>query len=215
MAFYVVWLCWWFFLVYGDCQQVFGLLTKPLINCLLPQLKHTTSMLSDPATPKSFSVPLLGSAQESELDLDSLHVPRPSSIRALLATPTHTVHRYWRKFDDAVMRPMFGGRGFVPFVPGSPTERGGHWEQNPLRILPKQCKICKSRWINYFTVSSCRAADKGGRCEYHMFAGNGHGAEQSGCVDSLLPSVCCPLIFGTNHSGLFFVFGCEFFLFFW
>lgn len=106
--------------------MVFGLLTKPLINCLIPQPKHTTSMLSDPGTPKSFSVPLLGSAQDSELDLDSPHVPRPSSIRALLATPTHTVHRYWRKFDDAFMRPMFGGRGFVPFVPGSPTERGRH-----------------------------------------------------------------------------------------
>ena len=105
---------------------MFGLLTKPLIKCLIPHPKLTTSMLSDPATPKSFSVPLLGSAQDSELDLDSLHVPRPTSIRAFLATPTHTVHRYWRKFDDAFMRPMFGGRGFVPFVPGSPTERGGH-----------------------------------------------------------------------------------------
>jgi hypothetical protein len=29
----------------------------------------------------------------------------------------------WRKFDDRFMRPVFGGRGFVPFVPGSPVER--------------------------------------------------------------------------------------------
>ncbi|KAG7022409.1 Sodium/hydrogen exchanger 2 [Cucurbita argyrosperma subsp. argyrosperma] len=108
--------------------MVFGILTKPLINCLVPHPKDTTSssMLSEPAAPKSFSVPLLGSAQDSEVDLDSPNIPRPSSIRALLATPTHTVHRYWRKFDDAFMRPMFGGRGFVPFVPGSPTERGRH-----------------------------------------------------------------------------------------
>ncbi|XP_022159222.1 sodium/hydrogen exchanger 2-like [Momordica charantia] len=106
--------------------MVFGLLTQPLIKWLIPHPKHTSSMLSDPATPKSFSVPLLGSAQDSELDLDGSTIPRPSSIRALLATPTHTVHRYWRKFDDAFMRPMFGGRGFVPFVPGSPTERSGH-----------------------------------------------------------------------------------------
>jgi hypothetical protein len=25
------------------------------------------------------------------------------------------------------MRPMFGGRGFVPFSPGSPTEHTGRW----------------------------------------------------------------------------------------
>ncbi|KAF3454379.1 hypothetical protein FNV43_RR04826 [Rhamnella rubrinervis] len=103
---------------------VFGLMTKPLIRFLLPHPKHTTSMtLSDPSTPKSSTIPLLGGAQDSEVDLGGHDIPRPSSIRALLATPTHTVHRYWRKFDDSFMRPVFGGRGFVPFVPGSPTER--------------------------------------------------------------------------------------------
>jgi len=33
--------------------------------------------------------------------------------------PTTTVHYFWRKFDDKFMRPVFGGRGFVPVVPGS------------------------------------------------------------------------------------------------
>ncbi|OMO55345.1 Na+/H+ exchanger [Corchorus olitorius] len=79
----------------------------------------------DPSTPKSVSVPLLGSGQDS-FDDSLSGVPRPGSIRALLTTPTHTVHHYWRKFDNAFMRPMFGGRGFVPFVPGSPTERSVH-----------------------------------------------------------------------------------------
>lgn len=79
--------------------------------------------LSDSSTPKSVNAPLLGEAQDSEADLGDTNIPRPGSIRALLATPTHTVHRYWRKFDDAFMRPVFGGRGFVPYVPGSPTER--------------------------------------------------------------------------------------------
>ncbi|XP_041019836.1 sodium/hydrogen exchanger 2 [Juglans microcarpa x Juglans regia] len=108
---------------------VFGLLTKPLIRFLLPQPKHTTSMLlsSDPSTPKSVTVPLLGEGQDSEFDLPQ--VVRPNSIRALLRTPTHTVHHYWRKFDNAFMRPVFGGRGFVPFVPGSPTERSFQQEQ--------------------------------------------------------------------------------------
>lgn len=68
--------------------------------------------------------PLLsGLDSEADLGLGGPDVPRPSSIRALLTTPTRSVHRYWRKFDDAFMRPMFGGRGFVPYVPGSPTER--------------------------------------------------------------------------------------------
>ncbi|KAK4852486.1 hypothetical protein QYF36_024594 [Acer negundo] len=102
---------------------VFGLMTKPLIRILLPQPKHTTiSTVSDPSTPKSLTVSLLGSAQDS-FDFGASDIPRPSSIRALLTTPTHTVHYYWRKFDNAFMRPMFGGRGFVPFIPGSPTER--------------------------------------------------------------------------------------------
>ena len=99
-------------------------MTKPLIRLLLPQPKHTTSMLSDPSTPKSMLAPLLsGLDSEADLGLGGPDVPRPSSIRALLTTPTRSVHRYWRKFDDAFMRPMFGGRGFVPYVPGSPTER--------------------------------------------------------------------------------------------
>ncbi|KAG9147328.1 hypothetical protein Leryth_020582 [Lithospermum erythrorhizon] len=100
---------------------VFGLLTKPLINHLLPPSKDLMRMISDePLSPKSFIVPLLN-GQESDI---GNHQParRPSRLRMLLSTPTHTVHYYWRKFDDSFMRPVFGGRGFVPIVPGSPTE---------------------------------------------------------------------------------------------
>ncbi|GAA0141609.1 secondary carrier transporter [Lithospermum erythrorhizon] len=100
---------------------VFGLLTKPLINHLLPPSKDLIRMISDePLSPKSFIVPLLN-GQESDI---GNHQParRPSRLRMLLSTPTHTVHYYWRKFDDSFMRPVFGGRGFVPIVPGSPTE---------------------------------------------------------------------------------------------
>ncbi|WVY97117.1 hypothetical protein V8G54_029268 [Vigna mungo] len=107
---------------------VFGLMTKPLIRLLLPHTPNHKEIniviATDASTPKSATVPLLGSAQDSEVDIDSIH--RPSSIRALLRTPTHTVHRLWRKFDDAFMRPVFGGRGFVPVEPGSPSERNGH-----------------------------------------------------------------------------------------
>ncbi|KAJ6996157.1 sodium/hydrogen exchanger 1-like [Populus alba x Populus x berolinensis] len=105
---------------------LFGLMTKPFIKILLPHPKHQSRSMtisSDPTTPKSFTIPLLGEGQDSLDDLGGHDIDHPSSIRALLTTPTHNVHHYWRQFDDAFMRPMFGGRGFVPFVPGSPTER--------------------------------------------------------------------------------------------
>ncbi|GAB4835894.1 monovalent cation:H+ antiporter, CPA1 (nhx1) [Ancistrocladus abbreviatus] len=111
---------------------VFGLLTKPLMRLLLPSPKHfssTSTVSSDLGSPKSIILPLLDNQQGSEAELGSQELPqwrfvRPSSLRMLLNSPTHTVHRYWRKFDDTFMRPVFGGRGFVPYVPGSPTEYG-------------------------------------------------------------------------------------------
>ncbi|KAL4302627.1 hypothetical protein GQ457_10G014200 [Hibiscus cannabinus] len=102
---------------------VFGIMTKPLIRLLLPHQKYsTTSMLSEASS--IYTTSFLGSGDNSFND--SLGVRRPGSIRELLAAPTHTIHRYWRKFDNAFMRPVFGGRGFVPFVPGSPIERSEH-----------------------------------------------------------------------------------------
>ncbi|PWA91737.1 Na+/H+ antiporter [Artemisia annua] len=106
--------------------MVFGLITQPLVRLLLPQPKGLNRMISsEPTTPKSFLVPFLGNGQDSEADLGR-HIARPTSLRMLLSTPSHTVHHYWRKFDNAFMRPVFGGRGFVPFVPGSPTEQSTH-----------------------------------------------------------------------------------------
>ena len=97
--------------------QAFGLMTKPLVRLLLPWSKHVMSLPSPPSTPKSFTVPLLGSQNG----------PPPSTLRMLLSCiPTRGVHHYWRKFDDSVMRPVFGGRGFVPYVPGSPLEQSVH-----------------------------------------------------------------------------------------
>lgn len=48
--------------------------------------------------------------------------PRASGLRLLISYPTTTVHYFWRKFDVKFMRPVFSGRGFVPFVPSSPTD---------------------------------------------------------------------------------------------
>lgn len=109
---------------------MFGLLTKPLILFLLPQPKHFTSAstVSDLGSPKSFILPLLD-GQDYEVNNDDTtdrNLIHPNSLRMLLNAPTHTVHYYWRKFDNAFMRPVFGGRGFVPYVPGSPTEQSNH-----------------------------------------------------------------------------------------
>ncbi|KAK6122624.1 hypothetical protein DH2020_043623 [Rehmannia glutinosa] len=116
---------------------VFGLITKPLVRCLMPSSKQLNRMISsEPITPKSFTVPLLGESQDSEAELfgGQAHeggnpIARPSSLRLLLTKPTRTVHYYWRKFDDAFMRPVFGGRGFVPYVPGSPVDQSVHGPQ--------------------------------------------------------------------------------------
>jgi hypothetical protein len=107
---------------------VFGLMTKPLVRLLLPSPKPLLSrtLSSEPTSPKSLTSPFLSNGHGSEFDLGDYSVPRPTSLRMLLATPSHTVHHYWRKFDNAFMRPVFGGRGFVPFVAGSPTEQSAH-----------------------------------------------------------------------------------------
>ncbi|RVX20973.1 Sodium/hydrogen exchanger 1 [Vitis vinifera] len=103
---------------------VFGLMTKPLISFLLPPPKYFSSMMSsEPSSPKSFSMPLLVNGQDPDIEGDSHNTPPPTNLRMLWTTPTHTVHHYWRKFDNAYMRPVFGGRGFVPYVATSLTER--------------------------------------------------------------------------------------------
>lgn len=100
-----------------------GLLTKPLMRFLLPQQKYSGSMIdSELHSPKSLSLPLLTNGHETRTNMGTNGL-NGTSLRMLLTTPTSTVHYYWRKFDDAVMRPMFGGRGFVPHVPGSPVEQ--------------------------------------------------------------------------------------------
>nr|GEY91794.1 sodium/hydrogen exchanger 2-like [Tanacetum cinerariifolium] len=108
--------------------MVFGLITKPLVRLLLPPSKGDMSMSrmasTEPTSPNAFIVPLLGNNRDPEAaSVQNGSVLHPSSLRVFLSTPSHTVHYYWRKFDDAFMRPVFGGRGFVPYIPGTPTEQ--------------------------------------------------------------------------------------------
>ncbi|CAL9095091.1 unnamed protein product [Musa acuminata var. zebrina] len=115
---------------------VFGLITKPLVGYLLPPSATghlsslTLSFTSEPSSPpRSYLSMLLGFGQESQVEEEQTvppPPPPPPDLRMLLTAPSRSVHHYWRKFDDKFMRPVFGGRGFVPFVPGSPTERSLH-----------------------------------------------------------------------------------------
>lgn len=92
--------------------MVFGLLTKPLVEWVIPHHLRSTSDSSIPSSPKDLlnnnglDVPLLGNDPLNDNDL----ITRSSSLHMLLRAPTSTVHYFWRKFDDAYMRPMFGGR---------------------------------------------------------------------------------------------------------
>ncbi|TVU17837.1 hypothetical protein EJB05_33897 [Eragrostis curvula] len=99
--------------------MVFGLLTKPLLSLLIPPRPGLT--MSSQLSSQSILDPLLGSLLGSDFDVGQT-TPQ-YNLQYILTAPTRSVHRLWRKFDDRFMRPVFGGRGFVPFVPGSPVER--------------------------------------------------------------------------------------------
>lgn len=127
-------------------MKVFGLMTKPLVRFLTPTKQMISGgVSSDAITP--LTMPFLGDGlnSESELFVGTSQAPhqaaqrllRPINLRTLFTTPTRTVHYYWRKFDDAFMRPVFGGRGFVPYARGSPTEEEAIANANPWQDEPK------------------------------------------------------------------------------
>ncbi|GMY16495.1 sodium/hydrogen exchanger 2-like isoform X2 [Fagus crenata] len=72
-----------------------GLLTKPIVRLLLPQQKNSGSLMStELSSPKSLILPLLtnGNGHHSEADMGANNILRPTSLRMLLTTPSHTVH---------------------------------------------------------------------------------------------------------------------------
>ncbi|XP_010524764.1 PREDICTED: sodium/hydrogen exchanger 3 isoform X2 [Tarenaya hassleriana] len=105
---------------------VFGILTKPLVKYL-----HRPPQPSIPVS--SFHEPLLngyGHDHDHDHYQSDYNISRPTTLRTFFTTPSRTVHYYWRQFDNAVMRPLFGGRGVSPFDPGSPMETGvREWPQ--------------------------------------------------------------------------------------
>ncbi|KAI5326498.1 hypothetical protein L3X38_035572 [Prunus dulcis] len=110
---------------------VFGSITKPLISALL--LQHAKPNISDATDIPSLEDLRLLFLEPGEPSGEGNSQParKGSSFRLLMTHPTSTVHYLWRKFDDKFMRPVFGGRGFVPFVPGSPSGAAEAAEHTP------------------------------------------------------------------------------------
>lgn len=114
-------------------MQVFGLLTKPLVKHLQPSSKRTPTPIS------SFTEPLLNGDVSSIQSFETLvrtqgqsdyNIDDPISLAMFWNTPSRAIHHYWRKFDNAVMRRTFGGRGVSQAVPGSPVETSaGQWSE--------------------------------------------------------------------------------------
>ncbi|XP_061349504.1 sodium/hydrogen exchanger 1-like [Gastrolobium bilobum] len=102
---------------------VFGSITKPLIEAV--QLRHSKPPISD-STDNLEDLRSLFLENSGPINQGNNNEPchRRSSLRLLISHPATTVHYFWRKFDDKFMRPVFGGRGFVPPVPGSPSPSG-------------------------------------------------------------------------------------------
>lgn len=50
-------------------------------------------------------LPLLSFDESATTNIDRAK----DNINMLIERPVYTVHSYWRRFDDAFMRPTFGG----------------------------------------------------------------------------------------------------------
>lgn len=86
--------------------QVFGFLTKPLVRHLLPHAAAAGRLSREPTVGKEdLTLPLLSMEESASTNL----LRAKDSLSMLIDRPVHTIHGYWRKFDDHYMRPMFGG----------------------------------------------------------------------------------------------------------
>ena len=105
-------------------MQVFGTATKPLIFWLLPpKYRSLPSLSPNVSLDADFHIPLLMDTERDENGItERTGISRifnglpPQSLTMLLTAPRSKIHHVWRKFDDAYMRPMFGGRGYVRLI---------------------------------------------------------------------------------------------------
>ncbi|CAK8564144.1 unnamed protein product [Lathyrus sativus] len=97
---------------------VFGSITKPLIEAV--QLRHSKQSVSD-STDYHDELRLLFLGSDASIsETNNQPFQRRSNLSLMMRYPATTVHYYWRQFDDKFMRTIFGGRDFVPVVPGTP-----------------------------------------------------------------------------------------------
>ncbi|XP_004294053.1 PREDICTED: sodium/hydrogen exchanger 4 isoform X1 [Fragaria vesca subsp. vesca] len=85
---------------------VFGFLTKPLINYLLPHGgTNPISRKESKDIGEDMNLPLLSFDESAATNLSRAK----DNLSMLIERPVYTIHSYWRRFDDAYMRPLFGG----------------------------------------------------------------------------------------------------------
>ncbi|XP_008227059.1 PREDICTED: sodium/hydrogen exchanger 4 [Prunus mume] len=85
---------------------VFGFLTKPLINYLLPHAATSTlNHKESKDISEDMNLPLLSFDESAETNISRAK----DNLSTLMERPVYTIHFYWRRFDDAYMRPIFGG----------------------------------------------------------------------------------------------------------
>ncbi|GJU86512.1 sodium/hydrogen exchanger 4-like protein isoform X1 [Tanacetum coccineum] len=88
---------------------VFGFMTKPLVDYLIPQTASSTKRNAnphDPGSPKEdMTLPLLSLEESASENLSRAK----ENVSMLMDRPVYTIHSYWRRFDHAYMRPIFGG----------------------------------------------------------------------------------------------------------
>ncbi|KAK7344449.1 hypothetical protein VNO77_14065 [Canavalia gladiata] len=91
-----------------------GLLSRPLIRLLMDSQKHVgnSTLPNFPAG----TVSLFSNVQGSESNRDASN----------LLDSDQVANHYWQIFDNTFMRPVFGGRAFVPVIPSSSREGTHH-----------------------------------------------------------------------------------------
>ncbi|CAN1354326.1 Sodium/hydrogen exchanger 2 [Linum perenne] len=145
---------------YTQLQGNAFMITSTITIVLFSTVIESSSDLEDEENDKALSLPLLGGRQDPTAETSADNIHRPMSLRMLLTKPTNTVHHYWRKFDDSFMRPMFGGRGFTPFVPGSPIDRslhGGKGEMTIANLAMRNEANPNKWWLNDSNLASTRS----------------------------------------------------------
>ncbi|XP_040988664.1 sodium/hydrogen exchanger 4 isoform X4 [Juglans microcarpa x Juglans regia] len=85
---------------------VFGFLTKPLISYLIPHYETIKIGHQESSSPREdLNTPLISLEEPATSNITRAK----DSLSMLIERPVCTIHFYWRKFDDAYMRPIFGG----------------------------------------------------------------------------------------------------------